>query len=203
MVDEANVAAVLQICRLVQGMPLGLELAAAWVGTLSLPEIADAITQSNDFLTSGWRDIPERQQSLRAVFEWSWRLLTPPEQQVLRQLAVFQGDFSRTAAQAVTGAPLALLTRLVHKSLVQWDERAAPVGGRYALHELLRQFVAEKLAQREQDEARKPLANYRAEELQRMHRNFYGFDPSYHVARHHFVYRKPHAWTPRHLAIHR
>lgn len=58
VVDEANVAAVLQICRLVQGMPLGLELAAAWVGTLSLPEIADAITQSNDFLTSGWRDIP-------------------------------------------------------------------------------------------------------------------------------------------------
>ncbi|MBP6482992.1 MAG: hydrogenase maturation protein [Rhodoferax sp.] len=67
----------------------------------------------------------------------------------------------------------------------------------------LAQRLAEKLAQREQDEARKPLANYRAEELQRMHRNFYGFDPSYHVARHHFVYRKPHAWTPRHLAIHR
>ena len=53
------------------------------------------------------------------------------------------------------------------------------------------------------DETRKPLAHYRAEELQRMNRNFYGFDPSYHVARHHFVYRKPHAWTPRHLATHR
>jgi putative two-component system hydrogenase maturation factor HypX/HoxX len=63
--------------------------------------------------------------------------------------------------------------------------------------------LAQKQAQREQDEAHKPLANYRAEELQRMHRNFYGFDPSYHVARHHFVYRKPHAWTPRHLATHR
>ncbi len=67
----------------------------------------------------------------------------------------------------------------------------------------LAQSLAQKQAQREQDEAHKPLADYRGEELQRMHRNFYGFDPSYHVARHHFVYRKPHAWTPRHLAVHR
>jgi putative two-component system protein, hydrogenase maturation factor HypX/HoxX len=63
--------------------------------------------------------------------------------------------------------------------------------------------VAAKAAERERDEARKPLAAYREEELARMHRNFYGFDPSYHVARHYFVSRKPHAWTPRHLAIHR
>jgi putative two-component system hydrogenase maturation factor HypX/HoxX len=67
----------------------------------------------------------------------------------------------------------------------------------------LTQRLAQKQAQRQQDEAHKPLASYRAEELQRMQRNFFGFDPSYHVARHHFVYRKPHAWTPRHLAIHR
>jgi len=67
----------------------------------------------------------------------------------------------------------------------------------------LAQRLAQKQARREQDEAHKPLATYRTEELQRMHRNFYGFDPSYHVARHHFVYRKPHAWTPRHLAVHR
>lgn len=63
--------------------------------------------------------------------------------------------------------------------------------------------VAAKARQRADDEARRPLAAYRAEELRRMHRNFYGFDPSYHVARHHFVTRKPHAWTPRHLATHR
>jgi putative two-component system hydrogenase maturation factor HypX/HoxX len=63
--------------------------------------------------------------------------------------------------------------------------------------------IAAKQARRAEDEARKPLAAYRTEELQRMHRNFYGFDPSYHVARHHFVYRKPQAWTPRHLALHR
>jgi putative two-component system protein, hydrogenase maturation factor HypX/HoxX len=65
------------------------------------------------------------------------------------------------------------------------------------------QAVASKAARRATDEALKPLAAYRAEELARMQRNFYGFDPSYHVARHHFVHRKPHAWTPRHLALHR
>ena len=63
--------------------------------------------------------------------------------------------------------------------------------------------VAAKVARRAADEALKPLAAYRDEELARMRRNFFGFDPSYHVARHHFVYRKPHAWTPRHLALHR
>jgi putative two-component system hydrogenase maturation factor HypX/HoxX len=63
--------------------------------------------------------------------------------------------------------------------------------------------IADKAARRAQDEARRPLAAYRAEELQHMHRNFYGFDPSYHVARHHFVHRKAQAWTPRHLAVHR
>ena len=78
-------------------------------------------------------------------------------------------------------------------------ERALALAATHNLGERL----AEKQAQREQDEALKPLADYRSEELQRMHRNFYGFDPSYHVARHHFVYRKPHAWTPRHLAVHR
>ena len=63
--------------------------------------------------------------------------------------------------------------------------------------------LAAKQARREQDEACRPLAHYREQELARMHRNFYGFDPSYHVARHHFVHKQPHAWTPRHLAVHR
>lgn len=64
-------------------------------------------------------------------------------------------------------------------------------------------LLAHKQEQRRRDEVTKPLAQYRDEELARMRRNFYGFDASYHVARHHFVYRKPHAWTPRHLAAHR
>ena len=61
----------------------------------------------------------------------------------------------------------------------------------------------EVAARRAADEAVKPLAAYRAAELAEMRRNFYGFDPSYHVARHHFVHKLPHAWTPRHLATHR
>jgi putative two-component system hydrogenase maturation factor HypX/HoxX len=60
-----------------------------------------------------------------------------------------------------------------------------------------------KRAQRLADEAVQPLASYRAAELAEMQRNFYGFDPSYHVARHHFVHKTPNSWTPRHLAIHR
>jgi putative two-component system hydrogenase maturation factor HypX/HoxX len=65
------------------------------------------------------------------------------------------------------------------------------------------QRLADKCARRTCDEAKKPLAEYRAEELSEMKRNFYGFDPSYHYARHHFVYKIPHAFTPRHLALHR
>jgi putative two-component system hydrogenase maturation factor HypX/HoxX len=67
----------------------------------------------------------------------------------------------------------------------------------------LRDRVMRKQIERAADEAARPLADYRKEELSRMHRNFYGFDPGYHVARHHFVHKRPHAWTPRHLAVHR
>jgi len=148
VLDAENVADVLRICRAVQGMPLGLELAAAWVGALPIPAIADTITQRYDFLATDWRDGPERQRSMRAVFDWSWQLLNQDEQRVLRQLAVFYGGFTGVAAQAVTGATLPVLTRLLHKSLVQWDEsNRTAATGRYTLHELLRQFAAEKLDQ--------------------------------------------------------
>jgi putative two-component system hydrogenase maturation factor HypX/HoxX len=74
---------------------------------------------------------------------------------------------------------------------------------RLAAAQNLGALIDAKQCQRHQDEAARPLVAYRHDELQRMHRNFYGFDPSYHVARHHFVHRKPMAWTPRHLALHR
>jgi putative two-component system hydrogenase maturation factor HypX/HoxX len=78
-------------------------------------------------------------------------------------------------------------------------QRALALAASYNLPERL----AAKQATRERDEAHRPLAHHREQELARMHRNFYGFDPSYHVARHHFVHKQPHAWTPRHLATHR
>jgi predicted ATPase/DNA-binding SARP family transcriptional activator len=140
----ANLETVLRICQLVQGMPLGLELAAAQVDVLPLRTIADAIARSAGFLTVEWYDLPERQRSLRAVFAWSWRLLTPAEQHILRQISIFQDGFDLTAAAAVTGATQPLLSRLCHKSLLQWQETAIGAG-RYTMHELLRQFAAEEL----------------------------------------------------------
>src|SRR5262249_50315025 len=129
---------------LVRGMPLGLELAAAWVEMLPVETIAAEIERSADFLAFDWRDAPERQRSVRAVFDWSWRLLNDIERQVLRQLAVFRGGCTREAAQAVVGAALRVLTSLEHKSLLRWGRRQRGTG-RYEMHELLRQFAVEQL----------------------------------------------------------
>lgn len=135
-----NLADVLYICRLVLGMPLGLELAASWVTLLPPGAIAAQIQRSHDFLASEVRDVPERQRSMRAVFDWSWQLLRPEERRVFRQVAVFRGGFTLDAAFSVAQAGLPTILRLVEHSLVQ-------VGtGRYEVHELLRQFAAEHLA---------------------------------------------------------
>ena len=138
-VHETNLPALLRICALVQGMPLGLEMAAAWVEQLALAEIAHEIEQSVDFLALESHDVPARQQSLRAVFAWSWRLLSPTEQQAWRQLSIFRGSFTRHAAEKITGLSLRVLTSLVYKSLLRYRD------GYYDLHELLRQLAAEQL----------------------------------------------------------
>jgi predicted ATPase len=99
---SAEVApAVAGICRLVAGLPLGIELAASWTRLLPCAEIAGEIAQNLDFLADAAPDLPARQQSLRAVFDYSWGLLAPAEQQMLRQLAVFRGSFTREAATSV------------------------------------------------------------------------------------------------------
>lgn len=141
----SNLPAVLRICHAVQGMPLGLELAAANTRVAPLTAIAAAIEQSAEVLHVDWEDRPERQRSMRAVFAWSWQLLNAEEQQILCQSAVFRGGFTYAAVQAVTGATLPRLTSLVDKSLLQWQATATGAG-RYAFHELLRQFAAEYLA---------------------------------------------------------
>ncbi|MFN8491624.1 MAG: tetratricopeptide repeat protein [Caldilineaceae bacterium] len=148
----ANLPAVLRICQLVQGMPLALELATAWLDHLSLTEIAQAIVRSADFLAADWHDLPVRQRSMRAVFGWSWRLLPESEQRVLRQLAIFQGGFTRQAAGDVVSATLRDLSSLGHKSLLRYSptpladhQDDASGQARYAMHELLRQFAAEAL----------------------------------------------------------
>jgi predicted ATPase/transcriptional regulator with XRE-family HTH domain len=146
----ADYPAIVRICRLVDGMPLGIELAAAWVRTLSCDEIAHEIERGLDFLsaTASARDLPARHRSMRAVFDHSWKLLTPEEQAVLLRLSVFLGGFRREAAEAVTGATLPTLSALVTKSLIRRSG-----DGRYDLHELIRQFTAEHLAQRPEEQA--------------------------------------------------
>ena len=131
---------VVRICSQVEGMPLAILLAAAWVEMLSPAEIADEIGKSLDFLETDLQDVPERQRSMRAVFDHSWNLLTERQCELFQALSVFQGGFTRQAAQRVTGASLRELKGLVDRSLLE----RTPVG-RYAAHELLRQYAAEKL----------------------------------------------------------
>lgn len=130
------------ICRLVEGMPLALELAAAWLKTLTCADIAQEIQRSVDFLTTNRRDIAERHRSIRAVCDHSWQTLSPPMRTVYRQLAVFRGGFQRRAADAISGATLAQLNTLVEVSLLRWE----PGTQRYRMHELLRQYALAQLA---------------------------------------------------------
>lgn len=133
---------VVRICQLVEGMPLAIELAAAWVKTMPCQVIAEEIQRNLDFLATRLRNVPERQRSMRVVFEQSWQLLTPPERKAFMRLSVFRGGFWREAAERVAGASLAILSALVDKSLL----RPEP-DGRYHVHELLRQCASEELVQ--------------------------------------------------------
>jgi predicted ATPase len=139
-VQEADLAHVVRICQLVQGMPLALVLAASWLEVLSFREIANEIAANLDFLESDARDVPERQRSVRAAFDYSWQRLSAEEQQVFMKLSVFRGGFTRNSAQTVAGAGLSVLRRLVSKSLISMR-----LEGRYGIHELLRQYGEEKL----------------------------------------------------------
>jgi predicted ATPase/DNA-binding CsgD family transcriptional regulator len=139
--EPGQVEQVAHICQALDGMPLALILAAGWLRLLTLAEIAAEIGKSLDLLEAEWRDLPERQRSMRAVFDHSWRLLTTKEQQVFQRLSVFRGGFTREPAEAVAGASLRTLASLVNKSMLRRD----PASGRYDLHELLRQYGEEQL----------------------------------------------------------
>jgi predicted ATPase/DNA-binding SARP family transcriptional activator/tetratricopeptide (TPR) repeat protein len=133
-----------QICRLVHGTPLALELAAAWVRVLSCQEIVTELEshQAATFLTNQYRDVPDRHRSLQAVFDHSWDLLQEKEKQVLMYLSIFRGGFHREAAEVVAGASLTDISILVDKSLLRRH-----LNGRYELHGLIRGFALEKLRQ--------------------------------------------------------
>ncbi len=137
---DTEVGAVIQICRLVGGMPLALELAAAWRKTLNCAEIAAEIEGGLAFLTTRLRNVSARHHSIQTVFDQTWQRLDEREQAVFKRLSVFRGGFYRDAAVAVTGASLLILSTLVDKSLLRLDGN-----GRYQIHELLRQYAAEQL----------------------------------------------------------
>ena len=129
------------ICRLVDGLPLGIALAAAWVRRRSLAQIIDSIGQSLDFLSTRQRDVDPRHRNIKAVFETSWALLAGEDRVVLAALAVFPASFTAEAAATIAGATLFDLDLLCEKSLLQQHYETA----RYSLHSLLRHFATEKL----------------------------------------------------------
>ena len=143
---------ILEICQLVQGFPLGIELAATWVRTLSCRDIAQELRGNLDFLSVHTRDRAERHRSLRAVFESSWGFLKPEERKVLSGLSVLKGGFRREAAADLVDATIPVLVSLVERSLLRVD-----ASGRYDRHPLLYVYTNEKL---EED---------RRSELQRRH----------------------------------
>ena len=131
---------VVRICKLLEGLPLGIELAAGNLYTARCEDIAEQIEHNMDILTTSLRNIPERHRSLRATFEYSWQLLTASEQQILAGLCEFRGGFTLESADEVVGASLKTLLPLVEKSLIEIDPAE-----RYDLHEMMRQFAREKL----------------------------------------------------------
>ena len=137
-INETNAPHIAHIINLVHGMPLAIELATGWLEMLSLEEIAYEIEQSLDFLETNMRDMPERHRSVRAVFEYSWNLLTDQDRDAFMTLSIFRAGFDREAAQKVTGESLRTLISLSQKSLLFRDPN-----GNYKLHSLLRQFAEE------------------------------------------------------------
>jgi predicted ATPase/DNA-binding CsgD family transcriptional regulator len=154
----ANVPVMAAICTHLDGLPLSIELAAARVGHLPLPALLDRLEQRLAFLTGGPRDLPDRLRTLRGAMTWSYDLLDPDEQRLLRSLSVFQGGFSLDAAEAIgrelgmrDGDILEPIASLVDKSLLRLDESS--LEPRYRMLETVREFAVEQLATRGETDA--------------------------------------------------
>jgi predicted ATPase/class 3 adenylate cyclase len=150
--SPSNAAAVVEICRRLDGIPLAIELAAARITHLSPDEIAQGLGDRFRLLTGGRRGAVPRQQTLQALIDWSWDLLAEPDRSLLRRLSVFAGGCTLEAATAVTavdesevdrGTTLDGLGRLIDRSLVVADQ-SGPT--RYGMLETIRQYASERLA---------------------------------------------------------
>ena len=174
---KQDLEAVREICRLVVGIPLAVEMAAGWVKTLDIATIARQIKSNFEILKAAYGDVPERHRSMRIVFEESWKLLRPSEQRSLAQFSIFQGGFSLYAALEITETSVNEVAALLDKSLLEY-----PGQSRYQLHELLRQFAESKLEEQEQP-ARETLARkyaqYYLELVRRSEVHLFGKAPQY------------------------
>lgn len=139
VLDEAAMASVLDICRSTGGLPLALELAAAWARALPVDEIATELERDLTLLDHDAADLPERQRGMRAAIDASWRLLSPRDRAAMMRLAVFAGDFDRQAAAAVADVSATRLAALLDASLLRWDGHK-----RYDFHPLIRRFARER-----------------------------------------------------------
>jgi predicted ATPase len=140
-VNQNNFAQVAKICTLLEGLPLGVELAAAWTPVMGLGNIARAIENDLDFLAGEHPELAKRHRSLRAVFNSSWERLAPEERRALAGMSVFQGSFDRLAAERVVGIGLGEISALEQRSLLQTG-----ADGRLRLHARLRGYAAEQVA---------------------------------------------------------
>jgi len=131
---------VANLCRYVDGVPLAIELAAAWTACLSPAEIAHEVERDLDFLRSPQQDVPERHRSLRVVLDAAWERLDDREQDLLARMATFAGEADLPAIEAVTGGSRQTLLSLVRRSLVRRD-----TDGRFGMHGLVRQYASERL----------------------------------------------------------
>ncbi|MCA9239832.1 MAG: hypothetical protein KDA37_06520, partial [Planctomycetales bacterium] len=140
--DLAEQQSIAEICQLVEGMPLAIELAAAWVTVMSAGEILAAIRQSLHFLETDLRGVPARHRSMEAVFDATWQRLNATERRIFAQLSVFRGGFTQDAVKYIADAEVSQLRTLAASSLVVYDHAAS----RYTIHELLRQYGELRLA---------------------------------------------------------
>ena len=160
-----------EICQRVGGMPLALELSASWLRVLSPVDILEELTSNLDLLKSSAKDLPDRHQSIKSVYEVSWRNLSEREQEALTRLAVFQGGFTKEAARAVTDVGVPLLLALVNKSFLRRDN-----SGRFTQHPLIWQFLREKFDASSQDSLSSKHAEYYARYAAGFEPPFVGFD---------------------------
>ena len=138
--SEVDRSCITHICWLVEGMPLGIELAAAWTPVLSLKEISEEIQNNLDFLNTDKRDVDDKHHSLRATFDSSWQLLNESQRDVFCKLSIFQGGFDREAAVGVARVSISQITGIMDRSMLSRVHT-----GRFFMHGLLRQYGIEKL----------------------------------------------------------